>query len=51
MTAIKHFFSLTVYTILTINAIVMTVQYFFGLSSIAEKFFKVVDSVRLVSLL
>lgn len=50
MSAIRHFLSLTIYSVLTINAIVMTVQYFFGLGSIAGKIYKIMDTVSLALL-
>lgn len=50
MSSIKHFLSLTIYSVLIINAIVMTLQYFFGLGSIAGKIFKVIDTVSLALL-
>lgn len=50
MTILRHFFTFTIYTILIINAVIMTMQYFLGLGNIVEKAYDVIDTVNLASI-
>lgn len=51
MLLFRQFFTLTLYTVLTINAFIMTMQYFFGLSNIFGKAYEVFDRVNLAGIL
>ena len=51
MTIIKHLLWATVYTLIFINCLVMTVQYFAGLNNIVSKMFGLIEDVNLAALL
>ena len=51
MTIIKHLFWAAVYTLIFINCLAMTVQYFAGLNNIVSKMFGLIEEVNLAALL
>jgi len=51
MTIFKHVFAATFYSILFVNALIMTVQYFLGLNNIASRFFDIFEDVNFAGLL
>lgn len=51
MLLFRNFFSLILYSVLTINAAIMTLQYFFGLSNIFGKAYEVLDDIKIAGLL
>ena len=50
MTIFKHFFWLIVYTVITINCIAMSAQYFLGINNIVSKVFGLIDDVNLAAM-
>lgn len=50
MTIIKHLLWAAVYTLIFINCLVMTAQYFAGLNNIVRKMSGLIDEVNLAAL-
>lgn len=51
MTIFKHVLTATIHSILFINALIMTAQYFLGLNNIADKVFDLFEDVNIAALL
>jgi len=50
MTIFKHFFWLIIYTIVAVNCIAMSAQYFLGINNIVSKVFGLIDDVNLAAM-
>ncbi|MBN8586276.1 MAG: hypothetical protein J0M37_14390 [Ignavibacteria bacterium] len=50
MTIFKNFFWFIMYTIITINCIAMSAQYFLGINNIISKVFGLIDDVDIAAL-
>jgi len=50
MTIIKHLFWAAVYTLIFVNCLAMSAQYFLGINNIVSKVFGLIDEVNLAAI-